>query len=207
MWLSEVENMKKSKNNVKLVKFLHLVVRYMFSEDFFSCSSYNPEQKLHETWENAVETRGSHGDAACKLRWPRMDGTFFVMWSSEWLGIWSFQSWSFCHGPRIFSSDTSWCDAKFLEWDKIGLFSAAWLFQWSVHVYILYIRKRCEILRSFPEILGDPKRMEQKSRCPLESMFKTSGLPWIGHFGYCRDVSKVGLMRERFLWSFRESSP
>lgn len=90
----------------------------MCSEDFVRALHKIPK-KMHETWENAVEPRGSHRDAACKLRWPRMDGTFFVMWSSEWLGIWSFQSWSFCHGPRIFSSDTSWVDAKFLEWDEI----------------------------------------------------------------------------------------
>ena len=76
----------------------------MFSEDFFVLVIKSRTHCMTK-WENAVEPRGSHRDAACKLRWPRMDGTFFVMWSSEWLGIWSFQSWSFCHGamdPEFF---------------------------------------------------------------------------------------------------------
>lgn len=177
----------------------------MFVVRFFRALHKIPN-KLHETWENAVEPRGSHRDAACKLRWPRMDGTFFVMWSSEWLGIWSFQSWSFCHGPRIFSSDTSWCDAKFLEWEgNWFVLSGMTLPMVCARVYIVYKKT----LRDLEILPWDPWWPENPTK--ITKSFRVD----VQNFGFSQDWSlwiplrcvQSWFVRERFLWSFRESSP
>lgn len=201
MWLSEFENMKKLACEICEICCEICLVKILF------VLAIKSRTNCMTKWENAVEPRGSHRDAACKLRWPRMDGTFFVMWSSEWLGIWSFQSWSFCHGPRIFSSDTSWCDAKFLEWEgNWFVLCGMTLPMVCARVYIVYKKT----LRDLEILPWDPWWPE-KNGTKITKSFRVD----VQNFGFSQDWSlwiplrcvQSWFARERFLWSFRESSP